>query len=622
MSNVFSMFSQSSPSRKRSDSGSSFAVASLAEPSVVDPPFRRLPCVSNISNQQSCGSELSISQLRMPNDEPSSLPHSSLNSPAVSSAASPWAPSHIDKPKHFPKPLLSPATSPSIDTQLRASATSIPSQKLLSQLTLSLALRTATIQTQLPVIRPAVTVQGPQSHKIKSRFFGGSTKHPKSPCEYELAGRSTFALVHGAILRYHSEFGDEANKDATPDNTHFLDGSSIVRVTDAIQGFKWVLEVKTWAGEGLINSPMKRSKSTQKLVEKKVDLTRLPWGIVDGIQAWYLVFETATSMTEWMTILRSTVVSIREREAKVERSPSRPTPKPISPSSSKEPSKNSKNSRSAQVSSPISTLEESLSSSPSSSPQSFDLLGDRDSFGGDIHSKRLSDASTDGAQTRQIQSSLQHIALSAFRISAFEGDLEAFIPSDQSTAESRTSPKTPAPEPSHCILPILTPNLSHYSNKRASTVSLQSRISSLSSGPRTPLTHTTVSPTASTPPPRHRRALRRTQSGESASTNNSWKQHHQNHGPPHPPPTCPLPLPPPMTAQCDYIAAGHRESSVFDQLESIILGINPALDTETPKTFLGNTPRICSPDAAGLSSSSIDALIPQMESLPDTVSDI
>ena len=618
MSSVFSVFSQSLSSRKGSDTGPSFTAATLADTSVMDPRFRPLPSVSNIFNRQSNDSHLSISQPQIPSDEPSSRPRSS---PAASSAASSWAASHIDKPWHFPKPLLSPATFPSIDTQTPVSTTSITSQNFLSQMTLSLALRTATIQTPLPVIRPAVTVQGPQSHKIKSRFFGSPTKPPKSPCEYELAGRSTFALVHGAILRYHSEFGDDINKDATPDNTHFLDGTSIVCVTDAIQGFKWVLEVKTWAKPGLIKSPMKGSKSTQKLVEKSVDLMRLPWGIVDGIQAWYLVFETAISMTEWLTVLRATIVSIRETEPKVERSPSSANPKPTSRSSLNDPIKNSKNPISPQISSPISTLEESLPSSPSRSPQSSDLLGNRDSIGGDIHSKRLSDASTDETETRRVQSSLQHIALSAFRISAFEGDLEAFVSSDQSTAEGGSSPKKSDPQPSHCVIPALTPNISHYSDQRASTISLQSRISSLSSGPRTPLTHTTVSPTASGPPPRPRRALRRTESGESASTNNSWKQHHQNHGPPHPPPTGPLPLPPQMTAQCNYIAAGERESSVFDQLESLILGLSPALDAETPKTFLENAPRICSPDTAGLSSSSMDALIPQMESVANTASD-
>ena len=619
MSSVLSVFSPSPSSRKASDARSSLTAPCSAEPGLTDVGLRPLPRGSKIFNRQSSGNQFSTSQLQISNYEASSHRHSSQNPPVVSSPASILVGSHIDKPKHFTEPRMSPATSfPSIDPQTLVSPTNIPSQKFLSQMTLCLALRTATIQTQLPAIRPVVTIPEPQSFKIKRRFFGSSTKDLKSRHGYELAGRSTFALVHSAILRYYSEFGDDINKDATPDDTHFLNGSSIICVTDAIQGFKWVLEVKTWAKGGLIKTPMNWSKSTQKLSEKKVDLTRLPWGIVDGIQAWYLVFETASSMTEWMTTLRATVVSIREKEAKAERFPARATPKPTS-RSLKQRVKNSSDTISPQVSSPTNTLQERLPSSPSSSRQSFEILGKRDSIGEDIHSKRLSDRSMDGAQPRERHPSLQHIALTAFRISPFEDDLEAFVPPYQSSPDSRTPLKNPDPEPSHCVVPVLTPNLSHYSNKRASIASLQSRLSSLSSGPRTPLTHTTVSPTASPAPPRHRRALRRTQSGESTKTNGSWKQH-QNQGPPHPPPTCPLPLPPSMTARCDYIAARQRESSVFDQLESLVLGISPVFETETPKTFLENTPRICSADEVSLRSSSMDLLIPQMASVANRAS--
>lgn len=613
MSSIFSVFSQSL-SRKASDARLSFTTASSTEPSPTDVQFPLPPSASKTSNRQSGGSQFSTSQLQIPNTESRSGPDSFGNSPEISSPTNTSPASRLNKSKPLPKPLISPTASfPSLDTQTRVSPTSIPSQKFLSQMSLSLALRTATIQTQLPVIRPAITAPTPQGSKIKRRFFGGSTKPPRSTNEYELVGRSTFALVHGAILRYHSEFGDDINTDAIPNNTHFLNGSSVICVTDAIQGFKWVLEVKTWAKGGLIKSPMKRSKSTQKLVEKNIDLTRLPWGIMDGIQAWYLVFETASSMTEWMITLRATVVSIREKEAKAEKAFPRGTPKTTSRTSSKPLSKEREKTRSPQPNSPTSSLDESLPSSPSSSRTSFAILSQRGSVAEEVDSKRLSGGSLDNSQPRRRRSSQQDIAVTAFRISSFEEDLEGFVLPDQSITERRMPPKNPDTESSRSAVPVLTPNFTHYSNKRDSIVSVQSRLSSLSSGPRTPLPHPTVSPTASPGQPRSRRTVRRTHSGELSNPNNSWKQH-QNNPPPYPPPSGPLPIPPPLIAQCNYIAAAQRGSSVFDQRESLILGISPLFETETPKTFLEATPRT-SPDAVGLSHSSMDAPSPEMDSM-------
>jgi hypothetical protein len=149
-------------------------------------------------------------------------------------------------------------------------------------------------------------------------------------------------------------------------------------------------------------------------------------------------------------------------------------------------------------------------------------------------------------------------------------------------------------EPAHSAAPP-TPNMSHYANKRASIISLQSRLSSLSSSPRTP--RTTVSPSASPNPPRHRRTLRRTISGESSRTSTSWK-HLQNVPPPHPPPTGPLPTPP---SQPNYITrsaltgadlfSSDGESLSYDPRESMILGISPVFEADTPNTLLPATPR-------------------------------
>ena len=195
---------------------------------------------------------------------------------------------------------------------------------------------------------------------------------------------------------------------------------------------------------------------------------------------------------------------------------------------------------------------------------------------------------------RSRQPSQQDIALTAFRISAYEEDLADFIPpvSIEATPDIRLPPDSGM---EHHHPPALTPNLSHYAHKRASIISLQSRLSSLSSGPRSPNT-STASPTSS-PTPNHsrrRRTLRRTHSGESSRTTGSWK-HLQALPPPHPPPTAPLPVPPmpnyPHSGFSSSDLFGKRDSLVYNQRESMILGISPVFETDTPKTLRDVTPR-------------------------------
>jgi len=602
MSSIFSVFSHGST---RKSSGTTLT---SPEPSPTRHHF--LSSIKN-DNRKSSGSQISASQLGIPGVDGR---QSVRNSPIHSLPASPTH-SRGAQLDRRPTP-LSPTSAPfpSINTQARISPTTIPSQKFLSQMPRSLALRTATISTPLPVVKPAGPSQSQQKSKMRNRLFGTSNRQPASPAGYELAGRSTFALVHGAILRYHCAFGIDQNDNAPPDNTHFLNGESIVCVTDAFQGFKWVLEVKTLSKGSGIRSPMKRSKSARSIAEKKVDLNQLPWGVVEGLQAWYLVFETPNLMTEWMTLLRVAVHNISERELRGEKS----TPKPpkTSRTRSKENRKKSNKVKSPQISSPTSTNTESLPSSPASSRNSF-LLGSIDNAGSkrssivDVVNARRSSTATQrnsasslediarAAQTRRRQPSQQDIALTAFRISAFEEDLASFMPpsvTEQQTPELKnTSPSSKSESETSHSTASLTPNQSPYASKRASIISLQSRLSSLSSSPRTP--RTTVSPSSSPNPHRHRRTLRRMNSGESSRTNNSWK-HLQHIPPPHPPPTGPLPIPP---SQSNYIPrstltgadlfATDGESLGYEPRESLILGISPVFETDTPKTLVQATPR-------------------------------
>lgn len=511
---------------------------------------------------------------------------------------------------------------PSIETYTHVSPTThTPSQKFLLHMPLSLALRTATIATQLPVVQAAINPTDPQPGKKYKFFFGGSHKPTPSPKDYEFGGRSTFALVHGSILRYHSAFGDDPDQNATPTSTHFLNGSSIVFVTDAIQGFKWVLEVKTSSKGHTIRSPIKRPKSNKDLRDRNVDLTDIPWGVVDGVQVWYMVFETPNLMTEWMTLLRAAVADLK---AKGEKSPMKRPKSVKSPSDEKHPTivKSPGARARAQPSSPATSVSESLPSSPSSSRRSF--VGQRmDGFLSKRNSGLLESATEEHAPSlsmysrhsshqsgaldqspspthRTRQQSRQDIALTAFRISAFEEDLEGFMPPavELPHVETRVQPSSIRSDSEHshhsCNHTPLSPNLSYYSHKRASIISLQSRLSSVSSGFRTP--NPAVSPALSSAPLKiGRRRLRRTNSGESQLTNKSWKQH-QNVPPPYPPPTGPLPEPPSQPAyihtsyQSDLF--GRRPSSgIFDRRESLMLGVSPVIETETPRTTSHLTPR-------------------------------
>jgi hypothetical protein len=463
---------------------------------------------------------------------------------------------------------------------------------------LSLALKTATLASHLPVVKPANLPPDQQSSTMRRRIFGSRIKPTTSPSTYELAGRSTFALVHGAILRYHSAFGDDQNGNATPDNTHFLNATSIVCVTDMIPGFKWVLEIKTKSKGHGIRSPMKKSKNSKSLVDRRVDLSKLPWEVVDGLQAWYLVFEGANLMAEWMTLLRGAVADIKEREIKADKSPAK-TPK--SKGSAKSPAKAKSP---TQIDSPTSTVTESLpSTSPSSSRRSFlrgsvegsfsnrnSLVEPRNSISEVQSTSGRSNSSVPEEGTaipRVRQPSQQDIALTAFRISAFEEDLASFIPPTLTEQQSSSTPElhistislNSTSEQCHSA-PSLTPNLSHYSHKRASIISLQSRLSSHSSGLRTP--YTAISPTSS-PTPKPRRTLRRTISGESAKTNTSWKLL-QSLPPPHPPPTGPLPIPP----QSNYVAKGLNEG-LFSR--DVVMGVSPVLERDTPREVVRRTPR-------------------------------
>ena len=603
MLSIFSVFSHGST---RKSSGTTLT---SPEPS---PARHQFPSSIKNDNRKSSGSQISASHLGIPGVDSR---QSVRNSPVPSLPAShPHSRSRGGQTNRRPTPLCPTSTPfPSIDTQARISPTAIPSQKFLSQMPRSLALRTATISTPLPIVKPAGPSQTHKRSKICNRFFGANHKPPASPAGYELAGRSTFALVHGAVLRYHSEFGLDQNDTAPPDSTHFLNGESIICVTDAIQGFKWVLEIKTWSKGFGIRSPLKKTKSARNLADKKVDLNQLPWEVVEGLQAWYLVFESPNLMTQWMTLLRAAVHNISERELKGEKS----TPKPPKASRlpSKEYRKRSDIAKSPQINSPTSTITESLPSSPASSRKSFlrgsmdDTASKRSSIVDVVATRRPSTTNQRNsassledlaqAQLRRRQPSQQDIALTAFRISAFEEDLASFVPpsvTEQPTPELKITSSSLKSESEKSYSPApLTPNLSHCPNKRASIISLQSRLSSLSSSPRTP--RTAISPSSSPNPPRHRRTLRRTISGESSRTNNSWK-HLQHVPPPHPPPTGPLPIPP---SQPNYVPrttltgadmfAADGDSLGYDHRESLILGISPVFETDTPKTLLQATPR-------------------------------
>lgn len=599
-STIFSVFSSSS--RKSTGGRSTVTTDTSVESS---PTLKHFPHNTS-SNRESSGSQISASQLQIPFLDESRRLNSSRGSPSLPTSprcSHPSSPSEYSRHRtHHP---TSPTSAPSVpfppmNTQTKVSPSTRPSQKFLSQMPLSLALKTATVATTLPVVQAAGPQDGAPPSKVRQFLFGSRDKpNAAGPRSYEFGGRSTYVLVHGSILRYHSAFGDDLKNTATPDTTHFLNTSSIVCVTDAVQGFKWVLEIRTWSKGMGIKSPIKKTKSTKNLKDRNVDLTRAPWGVVDGMQAWYLIFETPNLMTEWMTLVRAAVAEIKDREARGEKSPK--TPK-SSKTPIKSPSKNSKHIKSPRISSPTSSVTESLPSSPSSSRKSFltNGLSNRSSLiENNSSEEKVSGSPTEldagiALRRRSRQPSAQDIALTAFRISAYEDDLANFVPP---TAAQETVPDIRLPSESgveHHHPPALTPNLSHYAQKRASIISLQSRLSSLSSGPRSPNVGA-ISPTSSPQPTgsRRRRTLRRTYSGESSKTTGSWK-HLQSLPPPYPPPTGPLPVPP----LPNYLTSGFgsdlfakRDSIMYDQRESTILGISPVFETDTPKTLRDVTPR-------------------------------
>src|SRR5271170_398048 len=145
MSSIFSMFSSSS--RKSSIAHSTSTGFTSVEPSPTERTFPR-SSKSN-PNRKSGGSQISTSQLQIPHIEASSLSHSSRkSSPSLSLPPSP-AQHRGEKGKHVPSP-LSPTSAPFplLETQTRLSPTTIPSQRFLTQMPLSLAFRTAVLATQ------------------------------------------------------------------------------------------------------------------------------------------------------------------------------------------------------------------------------------------------------------------------------------------------------------------------------------------------------------------------------------------------------------------------------------------------------------------------------------------
>src|SRR5579859_252787 len=529
-SSIFSMFN-SSLSKKSSSARSSMALPSSAELSPTDTAFSR-------GNRKSNGSLLSTSNLHIPGLESNRHVYSPRSSPTY---ARPPSPSMTRRRQHqHPEP-LPPTLYPVPETTACLSQSTRPTQKFLNQMPLSLALRTSTLSIQLPVVRSPTLPQEEKVSKMKLKLFGHKPAPPPSPGTYELDGRSTFALLHGALLRYHSGFGDDLDRDAIPDNTHFMNGSTIICVTDALQGFKWVVEIKT--NQKAMRSPLKKSKSVMSIKDRPLDLSKFPWNVQDGIQVWYLIFESPSMMTEWMTVLRASVAELKEREVKGEKSPAKTPKTPKTPT--KSPAKNMRSTQSINFGSPTSTISESLPSSPASSTQSLfgtsALSSNRRSIiepplrrstadppnclAGNARRRSIVDiAASDNPgrssliepispttledesqpNLRRRQPSQQDIALDAFRISAYEDDLAAFVPpivTELPTPEPQEETTTPfttstaSSETDHLSATVLTPNLSHYVNKHSSIISVQSRLSSVSSGPGTP--RSAASPTSS-----------------------------------------------------------------------------------------------------------------------------
>ena len=427
---------------------------------------------------------------------------------------------------------------PQIETKPRISPTR-PSGKFLSQLPLSLALKTSTVTTCLPVLNAC---EDNRFSRIRPKLFG-SKNRPTTPPVYELAGRSTFVLVHDVILRYRSNFGDDQDWDAVPDNTHFLNASSIICVTDAIQGFKWVLEVKTWTKGYTIRNPIKLAKGAKSPDDKSGNLSRLSWEVVNGLQVWYMVFEQAYLMAEWMTLLRGVVADIKEHKCKWDRSATnsiKSKPSIMSLANS------SKEIKSLEIGYLGASVTESLTSSRSSSRLSLcrgTIQGTlssgtsplRTSIDEDAMSKlttmadRLVTTSFEGVP----RSSQEDIAV---RINSHHNHVTSLVAPHLNISTSSLGSES---EHSYLASTLATNRLDH----RSSIASVQSHSSSICSE-RQP-TRSALSPTSpseSTNPYIHH-ALRRTTSGASVKSNASWR-HLQSLPPPHPPPTGPLPVPP------------------------------------------------------------------------------
>ena len=87
---------------------------------------------------------------------------------------------------------------------------------------------------------------------------------------------------------------------------------------------------------------------------------------MDGLQAWYLVFENPHLMTEWMTILRVVVGELKEREVKLLNSAASKTSRGQSTPKQSLGECRTNKIRFPLLSSPMSTTTESLLSSPAS----------------------------------------------------------------------------------------------------------------------------------------------------------------------------------------------------------------------------------------------------------------
>src|SRR5271155_2201173 len=168
MSSIFSVFSHGS---NRKSSGSMSPALTTPEPS---PTRHHFPSSLKNDNRKSSGSQISASQLGIPGVDGR---RSARNSPVSALQASPSHPRRGGELDRRPTPLTPTSVPfPSLETKARISPTTIPSQKFLSQMPRSLALRTATISTPLPIVKPAGPSQTQQKSKMRNRLFGTTNK--------------------------------------------------------------------------------------------------------------------------------------------------------------------------------------------------------------------------------------------------------------------------------------------------------------------------------------------------------------------------------------------------------------------------------------------------------------